>query len=322
MKARGFKVLLLAGLAVLSGSCAMNHVHEREEVYIRFSISTHLKSSSETGISTLDLLVFLPDGALGVYERVSGSEVASKVLAGTPLNWYLVANAPEGSLSMLEDERDFLAKLSRLGDSDGFVMRASGTRIFLHDDTVYAELVRLACKVTLESLAPLFLADSYEGCDVRVTRISLINVVGTCPYSMIPHAGEWYNMLGMDDELPTGVRKLIDMELDIPLTASGLEGPWSLYCMPNPVDNGVHSGLEPSWSPRNTRLVLELDIDGVKSWYPMDLPAMKCNHEYIFKEVRLLGEGSGHPDIPVARSGVSFEIGVDPWAAESKDVCF
>lgn len=320
---KGYKVLLLLLTALLSFSCVNDCGDDGGRVRVSFSVAA-TKASPVAGVNTLDLFVFRGNGTLEAYGRETGSEIGASVVVGSPMRWHLVANAPAGAFSSVNDEGTFLAMLSRLQDNtpSTFVMADSGSRTFAAGDHVSAELSRLACKVTLESFTPQFLASAYEGCDIRLTGLFLINVVGSCPYGMTPAAGDWLNRMGMDASLPAGVAGLLKKDLDIPLTSARMDGPWSLYCMPNPVANGVHSGTISTWSPRNTRLVLEISIDGQRSWYPMTLPAMLCNHEYIINEARLLGEGSANPDIPVSRTGIIFSVSVNEWLSESKDVIF
>ena len=314
---------ILSATVMMCTSCTMEPEKGTGWEPVSFSAVVNTKSSAME-IGTLDLLVFHPDGRIGTYSRVHGDEVRARVSTGSMMEWYLVANAPDGGLDGISSEQSLLSCLSRLSDNDPseFVMAASGKQVFAAGDHVDAELVRLPCKITLESFTPRFLEGSYSGCDVRMTGLFLLNVVGSCPYSMVPQAGDWYNKMGVDVSLPQNVRDCIVKEFDIPLSASRVDGPWSFYCMPNPVDNGIHSGTSPAWSPRNTRLVLELSIDGVKSWYPIDLPAMKCNHEYIVESLILLGEGSEHPDIPVTRRDIVFDVSVNPWENESKEIIF
>ena len=91
----------------------------------------------------------------------------------------------------------------------------------------------------------------------------------------------------------------------------------ALYCMPNPTDNGLNSSNSPSWSPRNTRVAVELKVDGQSNWYPVDLPAMECNRHYVIDGMTINGPGSQGPDYPVTRSGLSFSVSVSPWGEES-----
>lgn len=324
MLMKGYKALVVLFTVFALISCNKEGTEGGDKVRVSFSAGLRTKASSVPGVNTLDLLVFRAGGSLEVHGRESGSEITASVVVGSPMKWYLVANAPAGSFDGVADEGSFLSGLSRLADntSSQFVMAASGSRVFAAGDVVTAELTRLACKVTLGSVSAPFLSSSYAGSDVRVTGLYLINAVGSCPYGMTPAQGDWYNRMGVDAGLPSDVKGLLVKDLDMPLTAAGVDGSWSLYCMPNPVANGVHSGTAPEWSPRNTRLVLEISLDGRKSWFPMDMPSMECNHEYIVNDVRLLGEGSGHQDIPVSRNGITFDVSVNEWIPESKDILF
>ena len=315
-------VSMVTILSILS--CSEREMADEESVPVSFSATVAAKSGDIQPVRTLDLLVFHADGSISTHETAHGNGLDAKVTAGPEMDWYLIANDSPGKLEGIYTEQALRSRLSMLSDSSpsAFVMAASGRQVFMPGDHIDAELSRLACRITLGSFSPQFLESSYPGADVRATGLFLINVVGSCPFSMSPREGDWLNRMGMDGSLSGNLMDFLRKDLDIPLDSGTVDGPWSLYCMPNPVDNGVHSGMAAEWSPRNTRLVLELSINGVKSWYPMDLPAMECNHEYVIENVRLLGEGSWHPDIPVSRKGLHFSVSVTPWETESKDIDF
>ena len=87
--------------------------------------------------------------------------------------------------------------------------------------------------------------------------------------------------------------------------------------MPNPTSNSVNSVNAPDWSIRNTRIAVELLIDGVSNWYPVDLVEMACNVHYVINSLTVMGPGSQGPDYPVVREDVNFTLFVMPWSDES-----
>ena len=146
-----------------------------------------------------------------------------------------------------------------------------------------------------------------------------MNAVGSTPWSGTPTAGPlWYNRGEVDPALGPPERDML-------VCGFGSRGipdsrpttlDCALYCMPNPTDNGLNSLNSPSWSPRNTRVAIELTVDGESNWYPVDLPAMECNRHYRIDDVTILGPGSQGPDYPVTRSEVTFTVSVAPWGEE------
>lgn len=286
----------------------------------RASVTPH-----EREVASLDVLVFRSgEGTLDNSARVVAGNgaldrVSVELTRGVALDWFVVANAPEGALSSCTSEAAFLRGLTLLEHStaSSLVMHAGGVLPSgpVADDVPVA-LDRYACKVTVESVTVDWPDAFAMATEVRLGRIVLVNVVGSTPLSGVPDAGDlWYNRMGVDASLPALVADMTVKDyggLALPAsTAVGVAFP--LYCMPNPVNNGVTSKDEPSWSPRNTRVAVELLLDGVSEWYPIDLPSMQGNTHYLIRSLTVTGPGSKGPDWPVERDDVRFSVSVVPW---------
>lgn len=322
MNSLGLSAALLAGLCLFSCDRAEPSpavAQWREQVVFRAGGSASRASAApnESLVSSLDLLVFrAADGKLdaAVRSEGTGGSIQTSVSAGVRLRYYLLANAPAGTAGAYRDERDFLSGLTLLdhGSPDGLVMRGSGElTVTSGGGIVPVEMERYVSKVSLRSVA----VDYAAAAEVTVSRVVLVNAVGSTPWSGIPTAGElWYNRSGVDGSLPDTVRDMLVTEYGLRAqagTSVTLQG--SLYAMPNPTANGVNSSDEPAWSPRNTRVALELLVDGVPNWYPVDLPAMRCNAHYVIERLTVCGPGSDSPDKPVSREDVRFTVTVQPW---------
>ena len=322
--------LLTSGAAFLLASCgkAQEDTGGTRRTRVCFVTGTQTKAVSpanEAVVSTLDLLAFRSDnGQLDAYNRVSGStEVSGELSVGTTVRYYVVANAPEHALDGYLTEADLLSGKAVLGlnGASGLLMRGSGSlSVSEGNPAVPVLLDRYVSKVSVESLE-LKWYDSFTTPPVfRIGRVALVNVVGHMPWSGTPEAGSmWYNRMNVvtvDDGTPE-TQNVMDMisrsyGLDVtssaPVTLSG-----SLYAFPNPTANAVNSETNPDWSVRNTRVALELLVDGESNWYPVDLPAMLPNRHYVITKMTVLGPGVDSPDKPVTRSEVLLQIQVKSW---------
>lgn len=299
-------------------------IPEAERRTVSFSAGVATKAGDD-GIVTLDVLVFRENGQREAYARAGGNTVQVSLPTGMPLRWYLVANATASLGSMLT-ESDLLSSRALLdGQTPSSLTmcgKGNGT-IGSNKSTVGVELARMVSRITLESISPVFLKDSYQASAVKLAGIHVINAAGACPYTLIPDAGGvWHNRLGREPGLSRSLSDLLGNGMDLTLDGSTLQGPWTFYACPNPTDNGIDSRTAPSWSERNTRLVVEISIDGVPNYYPMTLPAMECNTEYLIREAILKGPGSASPDIPVERHDMAFTVSVRPWEQIQTDAEF
>lgn len=277
-------------------------------------------AAHEGDVRTLDVLAYdASTGRASAGGHSEGSAVTMEVTKGATLTFFVVANAPDGAFAGCGTVSAFMSRLSLLehGSSSSLVMvSASETRTFTESADVSVELSRLCSKVVLEGFTPvLWGADELAGASIVFDRAYLINVVGSCPLSMSPSVGSvWYNRSVYDGSLDALLQDYLCSVSGTAVTsAAKVDTGYSFYCMPNPTDNAVNFATEPTWSPRNTRLVLEFTVDGVKTYYPIDIPAMKCNMCYVIKNLTITRMGSHHPDIPVGKDTVQFTVEVTPW---------
>lgn len=273
-------------------------------------------SGEEDAVHSLDLLVFRSsDGGLDARAHNEASNsITADVTEGEKMDWFIVANAPDGVLTYFRNEQEFLSSFCTLGQ--GMTMFSSGSRTFSEEShSVSALLNRYACKVSMESIR----VDWPGALPCLLEKVALLNAVGSCPWSGVPDSGGiWYNCSAVDTD--GYIRQMlvwedgadIDTDEDAPVGAE-------LYAMPNP-STGKDYGLP--WTPRCTRLAIELKSGGVSNWYSVDLPAMNCNCHYLVRNVVIKGPGTPEPDQELVRNGIACEISVLPWGTEETDVEF
>ena len=309
-------------VAFVAVSCGKDTVSVADTDTVRLSFAAHATTRAAEGyesmVNALDVLIFRgDDGTVEGRARFDGASAFVDVVTGVALEWHVVANAPEGTFDEVSSLDSFLASVYVLeNNGNGMVMHAQGHGVFHGDADISVTLERVLSKVTLGKVVPSFLGSTYAGSEVYVERIFLVNVDGICLYNGgTISGGVWYNRMGLDDE-DDDVHRLFVRGIHARAGVSDMDFDVSLYCCPNPVDNGIDSKSEPLWCARNTRLVIEVSVDGEANYYPLTLGAMEHNTEYVFSEVRLLGPGAESPDMLPDRDAFSFDVAVNPWIVD------
>lgn len=303
---------------------------------VRFRIVTPETKASvtpyEARVGSLDLLAFRAlDGTLDgesvravvVAPATTLTTISGDVTSNVALNCYVVANAPDGAFSGITSESAFLAALSRLdhSTSNSLVMvgKSLNMTVTSSDSSEDIEITRLGCKVTVKQVS--MSAAYYSGLGaspvVTIGRVVLVNVVGSIPYSMTPTVGSvWYNQRGVLDAVGI-VADMTEATSGVAITGSSpVDVNVSLYCYPNTINNSVDSSNDGgTWSVRNTRVAVEVIVNGNPEWYPMTIDkVMDCNKEYLVNSLTILGPGSTSPDIPVTRTDLAFTVSVNAWS--------
>ena len=266
-------------------------------------------SFSVPGVSSLDLCAFRPDGTLDTYARQEGGSITASLTKNMDLSYWLVANAKDGLLDGIATEDGMGNKKAMLSDNDkdALLLVGKGTGRFSGETEEHLDMDRMVCKVSIGKITPSFLGNTHlSNGSVTLDRVYLVNAPGSVPFSGEPSRSDMLNVASMDTSLSANLANLLSASPAIGLgDASPVDLDLSFYCCPNPDEN--------------TRLVLELTISGQKNYYPITLPAMRCNYEYRADEVELLGWGSASPDVPVERNALRWAVTVNPWGVEEKN---
>ena len=328
----------IAALSVLAASCSRDDgglPFGRAEVV--FETATPTKAAvtvHEADILSLDLLVFRADnGALDTYKRVSGgTSVSADLPVGVAVRYHVVANAPAGVLKGFADETSFLTARTYLYESTALSLLMHGGGVFTVTDgapPVPVSLDRYVSKVSVRSIEVKWIDGFVTPPSVSVGCVALINALGEQPWSGTPATGSlWYNKMGVVHEndgsaATANVMDMVCATYGLTVSSSAavtLDG--ALYAMPNPASNSVNSSTHPDWSVRNSRVALELIVDGISNWYAVDLPSMQGNRHYVVTKMIVLGPGSDSPDIPISRSQIEFSLVVAEWEDIETDVLF
>lgn len=334
--------LFIAFIAIASLACSKENPSEQAAqktqmatlaVNVFDGITTRATSVNDANIGTaerdIQVLVFNSEGDLLAYgaNEDSSTKVSLSIPTGT-VECYAIVNSYD-DLSVIATKTIFLKHISHLKDNDPTRMEMLGSvtkSVVAGENSVSIAVKRFASKVQIDKITPAFTAPAHRAMEFKLTGIYLINVNGTCPYTMVPTAASestsWYNKRKyvsgdcnhlITDKFSTHV---------IMQTSAGEVTPYStphyLYCYPNPVTTDVSTT---TWSERISRLVVETMLGGTTYYYSVNIPTPQCNTVYQITNMKITGIGTDTPDAVVQKGSLSVSLTVTDWSTGfSKEV--
>ena len=332
----------MAFVALTSLACSKENPSEQAaqqtqmatlEVNVAEGITTRATSVNDANIGSaagdIQVLVFNNEGDLLAYgiNAASSSTISMSIPTGT-VECYAVVNSSD-DLSIISTKTNFLKRLSHLKNNTTSRMEMLGSvskTVAAGANSVSIAVKRFASKVQIDKITPAFAAPAHRGMEFKLTGIYLINVNGTCPYTMTPTAASestgWYNKRKY---VSGDCNHLITDKLSTPVvmqTTAGTVTPYStphyLYCYPNPVTTDISTT---TWSERISRLVVETTLGGTTYYYSVNIPTPQCNTIYQITNMKITGLGSDTPDAVVQKGSLSVSLTVTDWSTGfSKDV--
>ena len=332
----------MAFVAIASLACSKENPSEQAaqktqmatlEVNVFDGITTRATAVNDANIGTaerdIQVLVFNSEGDLLAYgaNEDSSTKVSLSIPTGT-VECYAVVNSYD-DLSVIATKTVFLKHLSHLKDNDPTRMEMLGSvtkSVVAGENSVSIAVKRFASKVQIDKITPAFTAPAHRAMEFKLTGIYLINVNGTCPYTMVPTAASestsWYNKRKY---VSGDCNHLITDKLSTPVvmqTTAGVVTPYSkshyLYCYPNPVTTDVSTT---TWSERVSRLVVETTLGGTTYYYSVNIPTPQCNTVYQITNMKITGIGTDTPDAVVHKGSLSVSLTVTDWSTGfSKEV--
>lgn len=278
-------------------------------------------SSNEQTIGSIQALAFSSDGLLEDFGRSWSSAESITLSCRTgKTTVFVAANAPD--LSLVPDMTGLLSEQILLEDNSltgGFVM--SGKTEFDISKTASAVTIpvsRLVAKIVLAGINN-HLPEIYG--KVNIESVMLTNVVGNCNLSADATPEVWYNRAGRSSSAPGEIIDGKDFPADCPdltyrsinsslMSGHSYIGTLPLYCFPNPTVIDSSSGDE--FTPRKTRIVLTVTINGKHYYYPATIDNPMQNTVYTII-MTISGLGSDDPEGPISKGSLNFSIGVSPW---------
>ena len=333
--------LFMAIAAIASLACSKENPSEQVpqpvqtatlEVNVSDGVTTRATSVKDSQIGTaagdIQVLVFNSAGNLvGFGENAASSSSISISLPTGAVKCYAVVNSSE-NLSSVSKESALTSKMSYLKNNSVTKMEMLGSAsktISAGTNSVSIPVKRFAAKVQIDKITPAFTAPAHKAQEFKLTGIYLVNVNGSCPYTLTSTAGStdyWYNKMKyvsgdcnalISDKLSSPVTLQASADAVTPYTTSHY-----LYCYPNPVTTDSSSS---SWSNRYTRLVVETTLGGTTYYYPVNIPTPAANTLYQITNMKITGLGSDSPDKVVEKGSLSVSITVTDWSTGfSKEV--
>ena len=332
----------MAFVAIASLACSKENPSEQAaqktqmatlEVNVIEGITTRATSVNDANIGSaagdIQVLVFNNEGDLLAYgvNAASSSTISISIPTGT-VECHAVVNSSD-DLSNISTKTNFLKRLSHLKNNTTSKMEMLGSvskTVAAGANSVSIAVKRFASKVQIDKITPAFAAPAHRTMEFKLAGIYLINVNGTCPYTMIPtgasESTSWYNKRKyvsgdcnhlITDKFSTHV---------IMQTSAGEVTPYStphyLYCYPNPVTTDVSTT---TWSERISRLVIETTLGGTTYYYSVNIPTPQCNTVYQITNMKITGLGTDTPDAVVQKGSLSVSLTVTDWSTGfSKEV--
>ena len=332
----------MAFVALTSLACSKDNPSEQAaqqtqmatlEVNVAEGITTRATSVNDANIGSaagdIQVLVFNNEGDLLAYgvNAASSSTISISIPTGT-VECHAVVNSSD-DLSNISTKTNFLKRLSHLKNNTTSKMEMLGSvskTVAAGANSVSIAVKRFASKVQIDKITPAFAAPAHRTMEFKLAGIYLINVNGTCPYTMIPtgasESTSWYNKRKyvsgdcnhlITDKFSTHV---------IMQTSAGEVTPYStphyLYCYPNPVTTNVSTT---TWSERISRLVVETTLGGTTYYYSVNIPTPQCNTVYQITNMKITGLGTDTPDAVVQKGSLSVSLTVTDWSTGfSKEV--
>ena len=332
----------MAFVALTSLACSKDNPSEQAaqqtqmatlEVNVAEGITTRATSVNDANIGTaerdIQVLVFNSEGDLLAYgaNEDSSTKVSLSIPTGT-VECYAVVNSYD-DLSVIATKTVFLKHLSHLKDNDPTRMEMLGSitkTVAAGTNSVSIAVKRFASKVQIDKVTPAFTSPAHRAMEFKIVGVYLINVNGTCPYTMVPTAASestsWYNKRKY---VSGDCNHLITDKFSTPVvmqTSAGVVTPYStphyLYCYPNPITTDVSTT---TWSERVSRLVVETTLGGTTYYYSVNIPTPQCNTVYQITNMKITGLGTDTPDAVVQKGSLSVSLTVTDWSTGfSKEV--
>lgn len=285
-----------------------------EGACLRESRASAVTYADESALHRWTWWVFDEDGLPVQCREGSALQASVKLLSGR-YTVVVLANYPTAGnwalpLLMTERQDELLGRVADLSCNSlsGLLMAGMETVEMVPDQTVKVtvRLRRLVSKVAVQKIAVAFEDPILAARSTRLRALYLTNVcrrscygAGLMPEEWPSSPSCWYNPMGWhrDGTADAACDLLLgETELDLPLTPeTPLTQTHSFYPFPNPTPPGQDRRTA-EWSPRSTRLVLEVAVGELICYYPIRLPAMVRNHLYVAEEVVLKKLGSLDPE--------------------------
>jgi len=272
------------------------------------------QTAAESAVNNLQVFVF-SNGLRDGYANVSTSTAQVSCTAGSR-EVYAIVNAP--NLSSINTKTDLLAAVSTFDADGGFEMVGNATATVPSSSAVNVAVNRIAAKIVVKAIENALSI----GKAMTVKRVYITNVASKFNYGLDTYAGAndlWYNKGGYRAGSNLGAyTNDVDLSTSVASGASYSTNHY-FYAYPN---NYPQANYAPTWVPKRTMLVIQIEVEGSLYDYPIDLGVdLTYNKMYVVSNVKLvkLGneddgeEGGSDEEDPITDSSVEITITVNDW---------
>ena len=262
-------------------------------------------------VDNVQFFVFNDNDELDAYKKITdGIQTTLTVRKGHVKVWAIV-NADD--ITNVSNRAELEACASALSDNlDKFIMTGYDTFNIpddLGEGTPTIGVNRLAARVVVKNITTAFTNPSLAGSSCKLVRMYLVNAPGNTNIAHNTTPSLWYckqayeNVDGLNDFLFTSGG-------NHELNTAPFTTPCYHYCYPNPTTEDTSNA---TWSPRHTRMVVEVLLGSETFYYPITLPKLQAGYSYEIDNLTITRKGSSNPDEPVVLESGEFQISVRPW---------
>lgn len=275
-------------------------------------------TEGESKVNNLQVFVFNGDVRDGYISKNASS--ASVECTSGQRDIYCIVNGPS-SLSSAMSKTALLASVSELANNaESFTMIGSklSQAVAAGTNEIQVSVSRIASKIVVQSITNAL----KSGGAMTIKRVYITNVAGQINFGLDTYAptdGKWYNKGGYKSSGNLG-----SFTQDINLSAnvnanSDYTTNHYFYAYPN---NYPQADYAPTWVPKRTMLVVQIEYQGNLYDYPVDLGVdLEPNKMYVIKNLRLenLGnaddgqEGGADEENPVSGATATVTVQVEDW---------
>ena len=263
-------------------------------------------------VANIQFFVFNRDNELEVYKKITSGLSTTLSLRYGSNAVYAVVNAPD--ITGVSTKAGLLAVTSSLTDNANHFVMLGYVNLNIPDDfqggydgriSVY----RLASRVVVKKVTADFTNPAYAAASCNLVRMFLVNAVGDGNLGRTAAPSVWYAKQGF--ESVSGIADFLSTSGgNHDLNTAPFETACYHYCYPNPTTTDTSSA---TWSPRHTRIVIEVQLAGDTFYYPITLPELEFGKSYEIENLTITRKGSTNPDTPVEIYTATYNINVKPW---------
>lgn len=324
MKLRfAFAAAVAASVLASCSKTVDEEMPQQEKETARLSVNIAYGHTKATGtpvddkIASLQVLSFGTGDLLDGYVSVTNTNEVSLDIPKGPKLIHALVNAP--AMTDCSTYADFKARISDLKHNNpkAMVMEGWDGETVEKDFTVTIPVKRFASRITLVSVKNDMEYEYLRNKTFKLMRAYLINVPGDMEFTGAfkeenkrPAPKVWYNKRLYRDSDNVGQVTLSDMSETVVPYGESYSVPHYLYSYANPTEQDTSSE---TWCARRTRLVVEAKIGDNLYYYPVTLPILKQNTEYLVN-LTVTQPGSTDPDIPYTEYSAAATIEVVEWA--------